>query len=462
MRMAKDHFLDSVDYLDSFDFEEQQINDSQAREPSNGLESDLGDEEEGEKHCFACKRGSLTGRSISQPDERLGWRNAGAGVRGNLCQECFRTWSLSFQNHSTLTQLPVYLAGPENHARFILHELAYASLKREGKQRVTGLGVEERVQLIDWLLQHMGLPSAPFRVATLNSEDEMPKGPAQFCTIIDNGRERLGVFKPLEPHELHRKSLPRPAGDLPMYLGHSILLTDVDWERDALMSAGHAGDVLAILDDDARSMTSSAACENPVSPQKHKVKKWALAMEQKLLAAFSKPTWTKLIRESQFRPFLTKLGSLKQELAMVGNDDALLQYVNNLEKGLISGKGFMRAHRNFSKATKISISRCLALEPYLGVFVAFVDEHTFVKVCSEIRILRAKNVFLERFVESNSLSDAFDKFVNLGVLDLLASEECIDPPSTWFRKLVFMCIAHAMEQAKNHTKKVDFFSTVGP
>ena len=149
MRMAKDHFLDSVDYLDSFDFEEQQINDSQAREPSNGLESDLGDEEEGEKHCIACKRGSLTGRSISQPDERLGWRNAGAGVRGNLCQECFRTWSLSFQNHSTLTQLPVYLAGPENHARFIFHELAYASLKREGKQRVTGLGVDERVQLID-------------------------------------------------------------------------------------------------------------------------------------------------------------------------------------------------------------------------------------------------------------------------------------------------------------------------
>ena len=213
-----------------------------------------------------------------------------------------------------------------------------------------------------------------------------------------------------------------------MYLGHSILLTDVDWERDALMSAGHAGDVLAILDDDARSMTSSAACENPVSPQKHKVKRWALAMEEKLLAAFSKPTWTNLIRESQFRRFLSKLGNLKQELAMVGNDDALLQYVDNLEKGLISGKGFMRAHRNFSKATKISISRCLALEPYLGVFVAFVDEHTSVKVCSEIRILRAKNVFLERFVESNSLSDAFDKSVNLGVLDLLASEACIDPP----------------------------------
>ena len=146
---------------------------------------------------------------------------------------------------------------------------------------------------------------------------------------------------------------------------------------------------------------------------------------------------------------------------MVGNDDALLQYVDNLEKGLISGKGFMRAHRNFSKATKISISRCLALEPYLGVFVAFVDEHTFVKVCSEIRILRAKNVFLERFVESNSLSDAFDKFVNKGVLGLLLSEACTDYPQTWFRKLVFMCIAHAMERAEDQPQNVVFFSTLG-
>ena len=70
-----------------------------------------------------------------------------------------------------------------------------------------------------------------------------------------------------------------------------------------------------------------------------------------------------------------------------------------------------------------------------------------------------ENIFLEKFVESNSLSDAFDKFVNLGVLDLLASEECIDLPSTWFRKLVFMCIARAMEQAENHTQKVDFFDS---
>ena len=60
-----------MDDLDDFGCEEErQICDLPPRDPTDDTEPDPGDEEE-EKRCGACKRGSLTGRSISHPQEQL-------------------------------------------------------------------------------------------------------------------------------------------------------------------------------------------------------------------------------------------------------------------------------------------------------------------------------------------------------------------------------------------------------
>ena len=94
--------------------------------------------------------------------------------------------------------------------------------------------LQERCDLIKWLLKQMGLPSGPFRVETLDIPGEMPKDSTQLCTVLENGKERLGVFAPVKPND-EKKSYPRRADKLPVYLGHSVLHTDVQWEQELLM-----------------------------------------------------------------------------------------------------------------------------------------------------------------------------------------------------------------------------------
>ena len=92
----------------------------------------------------------------------------------------------------------------------------------------------ERCDLIKFVLMQMGLPSGPWRVETLERYDGVPKDSSQFCTVFVDGEERLGVFAPVKPND-EKKSYPRRADKLPVYLGHSVLRTDVPWEQELLM-----------------------------------------------------------------------------------------------------------------------------------------------------------------------------------------------------------------------------------
>ena len=163
VRMAPgEHPIDDLDDLGCE--EERQICDLPPRDPTDDTEPDPGDEEEEEeeeeKRCGACKRVSLTGRSISHPHEQLGW--ALSGGRGNICNECHRPWTLHLQDSVKLPCLPVHLSQRDHHATFFLEVLAYASLRKEGRQRVNGAVLQKRCDLIKWILKQMGLPSEPF------------------------------------------------------------------------------------------------------------------------------------------------------------------------------------------------------------------------------------------------------------------------------------------------------------
>ena len=178
---------------------------------------------------------------------------------------------------------------------------------------MNGAVLQERCDLIKWILKQMGLPSEPFRVETLEIPGEMPKDSTQLCTVLENGKERLGVFAPLKPSD-QKKSLPRPPHDLPLFLGHSVLRTDVHWEHELLMD-GDTSEMSAPLDDDARSVSSSVPSEHTWSPQAAKLKRFCHSLEEKLLIEFSRPGWTKTAPESQFSVFITKLQTVRQEAA---------------------------------------------------------------------------------------------------------------------------------------------------
>ena len=209
---------------------------AQEEVPMNDLD-DFGNEgrhicDEEEHGCSVCKRGSLTGRSIYQPKDRLRW--AFTGGRGKLCNECYRPWKLGLQKSVSVSGLLTHLSQPDNHATFFLDVLAYATFRKEGCQRVNATMLTERCDLMQFVLMQMGLPSGPWRVETLERYDRVPKDSSQFCTVFVDGEERLGVFVPVKPND-EKKSYPRRADRLPVYLGHSVLHTDVQWEQELLM-----------------------------------------------------------------------------------------------------------------------------------------------------------------------------------------------------------------------------------
>ena len=192
-----------------------------------------GDESDGEENrCIVCKRGRFTGRSGSEPDASLKW--AFTLGRGNICNECYRPWRLRVQKTVNVSGLPEHISDPDKHAALLLDVLAYATFRKEGCLRVNAAMLTDRCDLIKFVLTQMGLPSGPWRVETLERYDRVPKDSSQFCTVFVDGKERLGVFVPVEPNN-DRKSYPRWEHKLPVYLGHSVLHTDVQWGQELLM-----------------------------------------------------------------------------------------------------------------------------------------------------------------------------------------------------------------------------------
>ena len=272
-----------------------------------------GDEVDGEENrCIVCKRGRFTGRSVSEPDASLKW--AFSLGRGNICNECYRPWRLRVQKTVNVSGLPEHISDPDNHAALLLDVLAYATFRKEGCQRVNATMLTERCKLIKFVLMQMGLPSGPWRVETLERYDRVPKDSSQFCTVFVDGKERLGVFVPVEPNDA-RKSCPRREHKLPVYLGHSVLRTDVPWEQELLMR----GDTKL-----SRPPTKSKTCHAEVVKVGERVMcpKWKRSGEDKKVI---ENTWTEELFLGHRKSNFQELNGAKDSVVKARTIDEVLK-----------------------------------------------------------------------------------------------------------------------------------------
>ena len=409
--------------------------------------TDVEDENEEDKFCAACDRSMAQGVSIANLDETLPWGLKGG--RGSHCEECLNAWRLSLRDAEVpLSTLPVHLRDPGNKAEFQLALLAWSSIRREGKRRVSGHDLLKRVSSFKWMLKQMGLPIGPWLVKTLEQGAPLPSNPFALATLRDGEAHRLVEIVAAEPSQ--DRSLPRPTGSLPLYLGAATLITDIRDEKELVRNActTHASEHRAAICD-------AATSENKASPTTTKFSRYLQTIETKSLAEFGNATWKDTCLESTFGTILSKLQPMRQECALLDDDDAQLVEIDEVMTGIGHGKHFLRNFRNMRKVVKVTLDKELMLEPHCAMFIAYLESRTSVTPCPTLLFLRARGCFLRAFRDTLNINEALEALAAGGWATLLLGDELwarltqqqsATSIDKWLRELVYLCVAHRFDK----------------
>ena len=385
-------------------------------EPSDNEEAD-DEEEEEEKFCSTCGRSSTCGRQIANQEETLGWGLP--ELRGSACDECLNTWRLHLRDSEVpLSTLPVHMRDINKKFNF-REKVAWASIRLEGKKRVNGHELRKRVESVTWILKQMGLPVGPWVVKTIGEHDPLPSDPFTLATLQDEGQYRLVHFAPaiVDPGQV----LDRPLGKLPLYLGGAPLVTDVAAEAALLAGKSFApADEAALaiadgFDADTASLKADQADD--------KLSRYLQVIESKVFCEFRNSTWVEVCLESTLSAILTKLVPMRQDCALLEDDDEKLEKLDDVMTGVGHGKQFLRNVRFGKKATKLSLEKALYLEPHCSKFLQFLSTYTSVEPCPTFRLIAARNCFLETYRTTLDVPQALDSLDCCGFVEMLLGEE---------------------------------------
>ena len=334
--------------------------------------------------------------------------------------ECLNTWRLHLRDSEVpLSTLPVHMRDTNKKFAFRFHQAVWASTRREGKKRVNGHELRKRVESVTWILKQMGLPVGPWVVKTLGEHDPLPSDPFTLATLQDEGQYRLVHFAPasVDPGQV----LDRPLGKLPLYLGGAPLVTDVAAEAALLAGKSFApADEAALaiadgFDADTASLKADQADD--------KLSRYLQVIESKVFCEFRNPTWVEVCLESTLSAILTKLVPMRQDCALLEDDDEKLEKLDFVMTGVGHGKQFLRNVRFGKKATKLSLEKALYLEPHCSKFLQFLSTYTSVDPCPTFRLIAARNCFLETYRTTLDVPQALDSLDCCGFVEMLLGEE---------------------------------------
>lgn len=387
--------------------------------------------------CFGCKRTQGQARSHTVPNVHVEWPYQDG--RGNVCLTCLQTWKSGLKDTVLQTGLETWVS--DNPLKWQWMRVASTSLRVEGFTRVDPQMIANRVRLLQWLFQYMGVLDAmllgttvvtPLRQA--GSEFEGRPLPPLVNMFID-GKFDIGFISAAPTSSTPSFAIQHVAQNT-IQSHNTHFYTDHQASMDvfsALSAAcGNIESLMETLDSIVPEPSDeSGVLSGPGAPQVQT----AQALPRALVSMFSSGSW-KLAAEARFTKPLGDLGKARQIAAAVGTTD-LVTSVDKWTSGVMDAKSVVRLHRayvRFGNHTKF-----MELDPSLPNLVAFLDSVP-IQVCGTLRLTLAKLLFYVQHSVNGSIADAFAVLKDHSVFEVIeklgTDEKKSFDTNTWFRQFL--------------------------
>ena len=312
-----------------------------AADEQNAMVDSHSDGENSDKLCGACSRGCKTGQSLVSPGEPL--ELGLVGGEGSYCGECSPPWRLELRDDVKLSFLASRLKDDHNRARYNIVQLAWLSLRKEGKDRVKRVVLQELIATLTWVMEQMGLmPSKFFFVKALGattSPSTVGDG-RRFITMVDaEGNEQIGYFEAMGMEPTDAVMVPRPYVEQRCFFGNTMLRTSLLEQAELFSKAASARPELPLQ---TQCVPKEASEVTSLTPQEQKSKKLLQEIDTKLLIGFNKEAWDRVVKESAFTPWLAKVLQIRQEAALLSDDAELLGELDRYARGMAAPKASLK------------------------------------------------------------------------------------------------------------------------
>lgn len=265
-----------------------------------------------DKHCHGCGRSCLSGVSWTNPGEPLHWGLPNR--RGLWCRDCFTVWRLRFAPRFKLITMPTYFHNKSPVlTEFELGLVSFISLRREGSERITEQRLNDRMEMITWVLQAFGLPLHAFMVVPI-SEVTNVSSPSQLVTVKVNGSLQVGAMMP-QAAIGSAIGIPRPVNEYCVALkSRGVLLSNEASDSTRVADlCGAQSSAIAVLThriDSEPAMSDMTKSEKKAS----NMVKTSIAAAALLLHSFASADWEDL-KEASFSKPMQSLIDAKMEAA---------------------------------------------------------------------------------------------------------------------------------------------------
>ena len=148
------------------------------------------------KECGGCLRENDAGKEAVDEEPGVEWGLPDG--RGSWCKMCFTLWRIMLKHKLPLSFLYAWLREHDNMIDWNVMIVVYLSLRKEGRERVTKLDIDNRTQALLHCCALLGLPLRGFAARVL-VDDYVPAGCPDvgrlLSVIMPGGESRVAYLE---------------------------------------------------------------------------------------------------------------------------------------------------------------------------------------------------------------------------------------------------------------------------
>jgi len=333
-----------------------------------------------------------------------------------------------------LSDLPEVVADEAKACEFNIAAACWASLRRDGKERIRAVDLSQRVISFKWLLKMMGIPAEPFIIEQFgDDEDPSPHLSSVCSTLLPDGSYALSRF--------------RPASELPagpkVHRPQSVLHRSFSFAALRTLSGDHIDRLQNFHPVEGSAETAIAPLLVEESVSQKKVRSIFEGLCGKLLGYFTQQEFADLLKESALTGVITSFTRIRHEAAVLEPDEAYLDRLDYIIKGLSAVKLFLRQVRNFKSVKNLTLQKVSVFKTSLPLTLEFLHDSN-IAPHPILHHMDVRTKFLEHFEAHHSLSEALtfviDECAGNEILDASSFSELTGPRRTsveqWMRILL--------------------------
>ena len=319
----------------------------------------LGDEP---VECDGCHRHSVRDHAYNVMMGEIEYQYV--SKNGNFCKDCHTVWRLMYKSRLTLVLFVRYLQNFENKVQFTREIISLVTLRYDNHARVTALLLVQRVDMLRFAFDLVGVPFPFFQINPLDEVD-WKKSVASSLTFAEqrcNGQRQVLCLSPLTSDTFRRSPTSKALvqrNDLQQRL-RPVLFTDQDEDAEWWREHMNEGLDMEEAPEAVRQVKTEEENNEPQGTEAGEVQEVIVSVSQKKyknakdiavmsLHDYTADSWDQL-KEKFIGKQIAKVLKFQHEIVSGPDAQAWGQKVAILVNGLTSGKKTLQPLLQYSRS----------------------------------------------------------------------------------------------------------------